>query len=169
MDAPEYLQRQFLAVRRLTDAATQELTDEQLNWMPPGTVNPIKTAWLHLIGAEDRYIQWMIKGGVTVWETEGWAIRLGVPVAPGRVGGWEESRAVMLTIGPVADYQHAVRAATASYLGQLTGQELAREVDSPFGKRPVADLLAQLVAHTVGHAGEIAALRGVQGVQGLPF
>jgi hypothetical protein len=31
------------------------------------------------------------------------------------------------------------------------------------------DVLAQLVVHGTGHMGEIAALKGVQGVKGLPM
>lgn len=36
------------------------------------------------------------------------------------------------------------------------------------GERPVAEVLATLVVYTMGHAGEIAALKGVLGVKGLP-
>jgi hypothetical protein len=52
----------------------------------------------------------------------------------------------------------------------LTDEELRREMPWPFGgTRPVADPLALIVVHTVSHAGEVSALKGVQGIAGIPF
>ena len=46
---------------------------------------------------------------------------------------------------------------------QITGQNFIG------GKRTVADVLCTLVVHSAAHAGDIATLKGMQGVKGLPF
>ena len=66
-------------------------------------------------------------------------------------------------------YEQAVLATTETYLAALIPTDLDRTVAFIGGERPVADVLANLVVHSMGHAGEIAALKGMQGVKGLPF
>jgi hypothetical protein len=51
----------------------------------------------------------------------------------------------------------------------LTAEELDRRVLFLDKERRVADVLAMLVVHNLSHAGEIAALKGVQGAAGLAF
>jgi hypothetical protein len=34
---------------------------------------------------------------------------------------------------------------------------------------PAAEVLMILIVHTASHAGEIAAIKGMQGIKGLPF
>ena len=67
------------------------------------------------------------------------------------------------------DYAAAVGAATDNYIATLTTKELDRLVPIMGQEWPVADVLALLVVHASGHLGEIAALKGIQGVKGLPF
>ena len=169
MQAHEYIQRQVQSMRRLTDAALQGLTDEQVNWVPPGQANPVRAALLHLVAAEDRYFQTILRGQPMLWEAGGWSERVGLPYPPSAGRGWDEVKTTPVTLASVQAYAQAVRAATESYLAALTDEELDRTVQFFGGDRPAADVIATFVAHTVGHAGEIAALRGVQGVKGLPF
>ncbi len=82
MDVKEYYQRQIAAVRRVTDGVVDDLTDELLNWMPPGTANPISSTLAHLIGSEDRFIQTIIQGKPAIFESQNWAEKLGVSVVP---------------------------------------------------------------------------------------
>ncbi|MBM4456145.1 MAG: DinB family protein [Chloroflexi bacterium] len=168
MDAVEYVKRQIAAARRLLDAAMQDVSDEQFNWAPPGVANPIKSAFIHLVAAEDSFIQRAIQGKPRLWEAEGWGEKVGLTSALGR-GAWDETRAATLAVAPARAYEQAVRAATDAYLAGLTAEELDRQVSLFGGQRAVADVLALLVVHALGHAGEIAAAKGVQGVKGLPF
>ena len=156
-------------MRRLVDATFQGLTDEQLNWTPPGEANPIRAALLHTIAAEDRYFQTVLRGQPMLWESGGWSEQVGLPYPPSAGRGWDEVKTTTLALEPVLAYAQAVRAATESYLAALTNEELDRTVQFFGGERPAADVITTFVAHTLGHAGEIAALRGAQGVKGLPF
>ena len=168
MDAREYIRRQFVALRRLQDGVMQGTTDEQFNWTPPGTANPIRVAFVHLVSGEDAFIG-AIGGRERLWDSGGWAAKVGISAPPGRGQGWEELKAATIPVAPVLEYAAAARAATEAYLATLTPEELDRPVTIFGGERTVADILALLVVHTTGHLGEIAAIKGSQGVQGLPF
>jgi hypothetical protein len=171
MDVKEFIQRQMAGARRQSDAAIQGTTDEQFNWDPPGTANPISATLVHILGGgEDIYVQTLLQGKPRIWETEGWAARVGVPAPPAPASGWEEFRKRKLAIEPVLAYQEAVRAATDAYLATLRADDLDRKVRYfDGGERSLADVLVTLMVHTASHAGEIAAVKGMQGVQGLPF
>ncbi len=169
MNATQFVHQQVAEARGLIDAATAGLTDEHFNWLPPGTINPIKSALLHAVGGEDIFVQSIIQGRPPLWDSGGWAGRIGLAQVPGGGQGWEEAKKTVLVLALVLAYAEAVCIATNEYLARLTDDELERQV-SFFGRESsVADVLARFVAHTAGHAGEIAAVKGMQGLQGLPF
>ncbi len=169
MDAITYIQRQVDGLRRQTNMTLQDTTDEQLNWAPPGTANPIGVTLLHTIGGEDLFVQQWLQGKPRLWESGNWNERIGVEAVPGGGRGWEECRQAHLSLAPIMEYQEAVCSATAAYITSLTPEDLDRKI-SLFGReQPLADVLVMLVNHATGHMGEIAALKGIQGVKGLPF
>jgi len=169
MDAKSYIQIEFAGARQLIDAAIGGTTDEQFNWQPPGLANSIKASFIHLVVSEDFFIQQIIQGQPQIWAVGGWAEKTGLPFPPGGGRGWEEIKSATLALAPVLAYQQAVRAATDAYLATLTPEELDRSISLFGNPAPVASALTLVVSHMVGHAGEIAALKGVQGVMGLPF
>jgi hypothetical protein len=169
MDAREFIQIQIAVARRYCDAAIHGLTDAQFNWEPPGTANPIRATFLHIVGGEDRFVHTLMQGVPRLWETGEWAECIGLPMTPGGGGGWDEARATFVGLAPVLEYQADVRAATDAFLAGLTDADLRRTVDFPGGARPMADVWATLVAHILFHSGEVAAVKGAQGLVGLPF
>ena len=54
-----------------------------------------------------------------------------------------------------------------AYLATLTAAELDRKVAFAGGERTVAEMLLLAASQSLSHAGEIAALKGVQGAKGL--
>lgn len=168
MDSPEFIARQIRALRIQADATMQGMTDELFNWQPPGLTNAINAIFLHLNSSEDHYIQRIIQGQSRVWERDNWEDMIGAN-APGRGKGWSEIQGATFSLDSVLPYQAAVRSATDAYISSLTPEELSRKVAFIGGERPVADVLGAFVIHTAGHAGEIAALKGIQGVKGLGF
>ena len=169
MNVAQFVHQQVAEAHSLNDAAVAGVTDEQFNWLPPGTMNPIKSTWLHAVGGEDLFFQLIIQGRPPLWATGGWADRVGLAQTPGGGQGWEEARSATLALAPVREYAEAVRDATHEYLARLTEDELDRRVDFFGRESSVADVLARFVSHTACHAGEIAAVKGMQGLQGLPF
>jgi hypothetical protein len=169
MNATQFVHKQVAEARSLNDAAMAGVTDEQFNWLPPGTIHPIKSALLHVVAGEDLFFQSIIQGQPPLWATGGWAGRIGLAQAPGGGQGWEEAKRTVLALAPVREYAEAVRNATDEYLAKLTDDELDRQVSFFGSESSVADVLVRFIAHTAGHAGEIAAVKGMQGLQGLPF
>jgi uncharacterized damage-inducible protein DinB len=168
MDAQEYLIRQFRWLRRQTDAVMFDLTDELYNWTPPGTANPIGAIFVHMLGTEDEYVQRGILSKARFWESGDWETRLGT-TTPLRGENWDEAKTKALALDVALEYQTVVRGATDAYLAALTAEELDRRVEFLGRERRIADVLAMLVVHNLAHVGEIAALKGVQGVQGSPI
>ena len=61
-------------------------------------------------------------------------------------------------------------AATEAYLESLSDDDLAEEIDTFGGKQERARFLGTTCLwHVTSHQGEISALKGVQGLKGLPF
>lgn len=169
MNASEYIQRQIQSMRSLCDAVLRETTDEQFNWTPPGMANSIRAAVIHATGTEDRFVNEVILGKGRLWESDGWSEKVGLQVTPGRGQGWEEVKQKQVAVAPVLAYMAAVCASTDAYLATLTADELERKITLMGNERQVADVLAILITHTLSHMGEVAALKGMQGVKGLPF
>jgi hypothetical protein len=84
-------------------------------------------------------------------------------------GGMEPDWAVTLDINLFRQYAAAVYGATDEYLATVSDAELDRIVEPGFAPpMPVRSFIANLLAwHVATHQGEISALKGVQGFNGL--
>lgn len=168
MEAKEYIIRQFRWARRQSDSVLLDVSAEQFNWTPPGTVSSISAIFLHMVTIEDAYIQEAILGKPRLWDKGGWEEIIGSR-APWRGENWQDLKGKQLTVEDIAQFQEVVRAATDSYIETLTPEELDRRVEFEGRERRIGDVLSMLVVHNLAHAGEIAALKGVQGAAGLSF
>ena len=169
----ELLRSQFkLAHQLLAGIMNDEVTDAVAASVPAGNVQPIGTIYAHLALAEDWFISARGYERPTLFETGGWAEKTGITAAmsPRMVPEWLEG-ATALNMAGVREYATAVFAQTDDALEFLGDAALAREVDAPLGgMTTVEGLFASLgVYHLVEHSGEIAALKGIQELKGLPF
>jgi hypothetical protein len=154
-------------MRRFVDGILNGLTDEHLNWRPPGTANPIGVSWLHLLTAEDGFIQSTIQGKPRLWESQGWTAKTGIhPRASDE--SWDRVKQTQFSVAPLEAYGAVVREATDAYLARVSPDELDSRVTVNNTGMPVAVLLTMMVCHSAGHAGDIAAIKGIQGLKGLP-
>ena len=169
MDTLEFFRRLLVAAHRQLDASMKDTTVEQFNWAPEGTANPISATFIHCLNSEDFFVQVILQGKRLLWEEDGCMEKTGVKKTPGYGGGWEEFKHMQVEMGPLLDYQQTVWAGTDVYLQTLTPEDLESKVRFAGGERSVADVLILSAGHTFSHAGEIAALKGVQGVKGLPY
>jgi hypothetical protein len=83
----------------------------------------------------------------------------------------EWASALTMDLPRFQEYAEAVFAATDAYLADLPDAGLDRKIQGATGGEytlgwGIAILLGQ---HGAQHSGEIAALKGVQGLKGLPF
>lgn len=169
MDIRDYIRYQFEFGWGQVDSVMEGVTDELFNWQPPGVAHPIKASFLHLVAAEDSFVNRLFQGQPLVWVTGGWSAQIGLPYPPGQGRGWEEVLATPLSLAPILGYRDAVRQSTRAFLAGLTDADLQRPITFVHRERPLAEMLVLAVSHMTGHAGEIAALKGVQGVRGLAF
>jgi uncharacterized damage-inducible protein DinB len=168
MDVKTYLQKQIESMWHMQDSALSDLKDEQLGFLPPGTVSPIGVIWLHMVNGEDYFIATLM-GGRLLWETDGWKERFGLEKGPEFGGDWSVFQDVKLTVELLQAYMEAVRKQTQACL-DITNEEILDETVKFFSDNdPKADIWILLAGHILMHSGEIAALKGIQGIQGLPF
>ena len=169
MDVKTYIQQQMANVRRQVDAVANGITDEQFNWPPPGTINPISVILIHLLAGEDYFIQTVLQGKSRCWEVQDWGRKIGIQSPPGPGHSWDEYKTIKILVAPVLAYGQMIRGATDIYLADLTAEELDRQVNFAGNMIPAAEVLMTSVVHTASHAGEMAAVKGMQGIKGLPF
>jgi hypothetical protein len=169
METVEYIQKQYASVKRQLDAVILDTSEEQINWAPHGTANSIGETLVHMSGSLDNAFQAVLQGKPRLWESEAWGEKFGLTGTPGRVHGWDEIKGKHLALEPVLGYVAAVINQVDQCVAGLTSGELDQLVTLNGNERPAADVFILQFSHVLGHAGEIAALKGMQGVKGLPF
>ena len=170
---PQSLLRQQLAgshdilEQTIADCA-QDTLDRNL---PNATITNIGSIYAHVIFSEDGIIQGMLQKKPPVYQSQGWAPRLNVamPKSPQFDPTW--GRAVRMHLPSFREYAKAVYAATDAYVSSLGPADLERKVDTGFvGEQTVVYVLGNIATwHVAEHNGEIGALKGAQGLKGLPF
>ena len=116
----------------------------------------------------DNAFQSVLQSKPRLWENEGWGEKLGLSGPPGRVHGWDEIKSSHLALEPVLGYATLVFRQVEEYLPGLTPAKLDQLVTIYGSERPLAEVLIMQFSHALIHTGEIAALKGMQGVKGLP-
>ena len=148
-----------------------DVTDEQALWAPPGLANPIGALYAHAYLSADGLVNALLQGGAPFYATT-WSGKLGIE-APQMQLAYEWGRALTPDLAGLRLYGQAVMAEVYLYLDKLSDDDLDREVDLSgvgLGTRTVSWVLNALVAgHLNEMAGEVSALKGVQGARGYPF
>lgn len=168
MDILAYIRQQVAITRMLCDATTRNLTEEQFNWLPSANANAIRSSLIHLLTSEDYTVNTLFQGKPAVWEAGQWSNQIGLTALPGQAS-WDEVRTKPLPLTPVLAYQQALRSAIDDYLATLTVADLNRMVQSFGQDTPLGTVFCTTLGHSLCHAGEIAAVKGLQGAQGWPF
>ena len=169
MDVKTTLQQQMQSLHGTMDAAISDCSPEMLAGKPAGsTINSVGAVYAHTIFSEDGIINGLIRGAAPVYVTGGWAAKIGIDMPQGAM---EPDWGVTLPLGTFREYAAAVAKATSDYIGSASDAELDRMVDAGFAPpMPIRAMIANvLVWHLASHQGEISALKGVQGVNGLVF
>jgi len=169
MKTIDYIRHEQGSMRRLVEMTMIDMTPEMFNWGPPGTANTISATFLHLVNVQDEFIHQILQGKPTLWEREKWSQRTGVENPPGMGEDWSSFKNRKVELKPMLEYKDAVWTATDAFLETLTEADLDRLVDFAGGQRPMASVLTLAAVQAAGHVGEIAALKGIQGVKGLPI
>lgn len=167
MDAKTMLREQMNALHGVLEAAIGDCPSESLTKkMPDSKINTIGAIYAHTVFSEDGMLNYMVRGQAPVYMAGGWAEKIGVAMPQGTM---EPDWAVDIDLGLFRQYAAQVYEATDQYLDTVTDEELARVIEPGFAPpMPVLSFIATILAWHVGtHQGEISALKGVQGLEGL--
>jgi hypothetical protein len=171
MNAIEAIRANIRWGNQIVDLVMADVTDEQARWLPPGAAHPVGAIYAHALLAQDGIVNGMLKGRAPRFATD-WADRTGLE-SPQQNLTPEWSRGLRPDLAALRQYGQVVIADTEAYLDGLTADDLDRTIDlSAFGlgEPTVGWILNALVAgHLNNMAGEISALKGVQGARGYPF
>ena len=166
-DAIGFLREQFRTGHELLRDTLADVTQEQIQWFPPGTANPLGATLAHLVMDEDSMIQSSLKGGKPLFASA-WQGKTGL--SPGPEGGdWAEwDRSVEVDLAAFREYLDAVQSALETYLTELNTAEYTREIErpGPSGYTVGRYLATITLPHLIVHTGEIACLKGLQGARG---
>jgi hypothetical protein len=109
-------------------------------------------------------------GKPTLFERDGWSARTGVPVPGGPMMTPDWIANVRMNIDEFKEYAKAVYAQTDDLIANLPDESWNKEISGPMGKQTAFQMFSTIgLFHISEHAGEIAALKGVQDLKGLPF
>ena len=142
--------------------------------MPNATITSIGSIYAHMVFAEDAIVNRMLQDKDSIFQSDGWQQKTGVRW-PSEPGGRPEmspdwAKSLKMDLPKFQEYANAVFANTDAYLANVSDADLGKKVQTPIGEQTAAWMVANVLAtHAPQHAGEIAALKGVQGLKGLPF
>lgn len=138
--------------------------DAQYNWKPGGTANSAAKSHVHAVTSMDFFINGTVQGKELLWPA--FAKQHGLPENPMGIWGFEGT----VPVEAMKEYSKSVQDRVLEYVGSLSDEDFDREVETQFfGKKSVAWLVQLAGMHAVGHAGDMAAVKGMQGLKGLPF
>lgn len=167
MDVKTTLREQMDAAHGMMEAAIRDCSPETLKHKFPGsTINSIGTIYAHTIFGEDGFLNGLIRGQTPVYLAEGWAAKIGLEMPQ---GGQEPDHDVAFNLDTFREYAAAVYKSTGVYLESASDADLAKMVDPGFmPPTPASTFIANILAwHVASHQGEISALKGAQGLNGL--
>ena len=168
MDGVELLRGQLKSAHQFLDMTIGDVSEDAAKRVDDGwNIKPIGAIYAHIAASEDVILNGMIRGGAPLLARDGWGEKLGITDPMPSLDKLYNFSAPMAT---VREYAAAVFKETDEYLGTVKSDDLLDEVDTPAGKMTKLAFMANIMAtHCPGHWGEIAALKGVQGLKGLPF
>jgi hypothetical protein len=165
------LKSEFELAKMVFDATTGDLTEEVAGKRVEGAnIGAILPIYAHAVFGLDAMVNRAAAGGQALLESGNWAQRTGI-AAPSmmQTPEWAENP---FKLEGLREYSAAVFASLFAYLDGATDADLDKEVPSPISSNlvPVSRFLGGLgMVHLCSHTGEIAALKGVHGLRGLPF
>jgi DinB superfamily len=163
--------------RQVLDGTMADVTQAQVDFIPPGIANPLGATYAHVVCSEDMVVQGMFRQ-VAPLSSSTWADRTGLSEPMPMPGpGWADygrwTRRVKIDLNALRAYAHAVAAQTDGWLAGLSQADLDQPMDLSgigFGQHTWATAIALLLANHLGtETGEIAVLKGIQGARGYPM
>lgn len=141
----------------------QDLTPADLAKRIDPQANPIGWTLWHMLRVEDMWVQFFARKQLELWETQGWAKQLNLPVRDTGFGHTQAQVAAFpaLPLETLLAYFANVRLNTIAYLKSLPPEAFDTV---PREKRPdmsVGIIFHQIVSELNQHLGQIAYIKGI--------
>jgi hypothetical protein len=174
--ALQLLKAQLKDAHELFLGTVADIDENHIHKTPGGKALPLGATYAHLVFSEDAILHAMMQGKTPLFEST-WKGKTGTSTPmPPMDANWSEanekwSKEVTINLAQLKEYEKAVFAATDEYVAALQDEDLEKEIDlGDWGKKTIAELLYSfIIGHTYSLAGEISALKGIQGAKGYPF
>lgn len=147
---------------------TQELAEKQIN---PNAMS-IGAQYIHIVNGIDVLVFSKFAGKTPLADGE-WRDKKGF--SPAMTDGTDQlewAKQVKFELDQLKKYCDTVHQAVDEYLAGLDDQTITEEVDFSdwgMGTQPKSFLLTMTLLNTMAHVGEIANMKGLEGLQGYPW
>ncbi|MEP6872188.1 MAG: DinB family protein [Anaerolineaceae bacterium] len=172
MEYKDVLLNQFQFAHQTLEQVLEGCDDILHERQPGSTLNSIAACYGHVVLSEDAILNGIVLGETPVFIAGNWSARTGLPATgDASLGGEWPAASLGMNLPAFREYAAAVYARTAEAIGAMTDDKAQELIATPFGaKQPRLEFLGTLgIAHAWGHLGEIAAMKGMHGLKGLPF
>lgn len=170
MNAIELLRAEYSQSFGWLEGTMKGVTDEVLQYKPEGRPTPIAGQVAHIVTGVDFFLIGMAAGRQPLMLGE-FAGKSGISEPPPQGGDWAEwGDRVQVNLSEVHEYAKSVFAAVDDYLSTITDADLDRTVEfGPAGEQTIGWAFNIMLLNTYSHTGEIACIKGLQGLQGYPM
>ena len=169
MKIQDLMRAQFEHAHNVMEQVIDDCDEQALTKIVGGNVGSISAIYAHLVFDEDGWIAGAA-GQDRLWESGDWSGRTGLEMpGPMQTQEWAQS-GPSYDLAAFREYAAAVYAATDEFLANVTEEALDVEVNGAGGKVQLGRWVGAVgLWHVMSHQGEISALKGLQGLKGLPF
>ena len=159
----------FQSMHEFLENTVADVTADQAAWQPPGRAHTIAANYAHVVAGEDGVVNGMVRGGAPLLAAR-FAGKTGISEPPPRGFEWDDwAQRVSIELPALREYASAVYAATDEYLASISDADLERQIElGPAGQFSLARFLTIMMGNVAWHTGEIACVKGLQGVKGYP-
>lgn len=170
MQAVDVLRSQLKQAHDMLEFAISGLSDEQLHYTFPGaTIQAAGPIYVHVVTGEDFLVTAKMRGKEPIYVTDGWAEKIGIDPGSGFLSPEWAAGIRINDLALLQSYAQAVYAASDAHIATLTPADLDGEIDF-MGPMSIGDYLGRIIVwHATAHGGEIAAIKGMFGLQGAPW
>jgi uncharacterized damage-inducible protein DinB len=168
MKAQELMRAQFAQAHQVMESVVADCDEAALTKVVGGNIGTIGAIYAHAVFDEDGWIAG-VTGEPKLWESGGWAEKTGLgEISAMQNPEWTQS--TRYDVAKFREYAQAVYQQTDGYLANASDEELDREIEA-FGRQTTVGkhVGAMGLWHVMSHQGEMAAVKGAQGLKGLPF
>ena len=145
----------------------QGVSSEVAHQVPAGIANTIAANAAHAVSGIDGIINAMVLGGAPVMASA----TTGCDPQPPMAGDWGDwGRTVQVDLETLHGYAKQVMETVTENMQGMSDDALGQMIKSQGGlEMPAAAWIGIAINNTCWHTGEIAALKGIQGLKGYPF